>query len=1008
MMAAMPMILPNGVFDIYADVNYDKTSKEVDYGNNSKLSYIASKEAEETFEGRSKIVVSEAVTNGEMLGVTKKFGGYVAEAFFERGDINKGIMYAKANLDAGNDMFHLFNVMSCYANFKQYYPDWLKNDVKNKIVRYNIVNPSTGVWEGSSENHRLMLASSGFMAGQEWPDAFPQAVYQYCADYLSDWCSTVVRTNCWEYDSSTYFIHHTSPLLMIAQYAEDEQLRNKAELALEWYIASIAPEYLDGTHIGTEGRDKNPNSGPKFTPDESEHLWWLLFGGGPSRSFDDAYVGAADILSSVTFASAKVWQMPEIFRKIARDRDTPFTHREYSAKAPWLPYKTTYMNKDYGVCSEKSILAPNYEQKQQSNHWAVIWKTGGAIQEPGAFFIKNPYKMNILSGESNAVQVLQKDGTLVSVYNIDNGINYIEGPFCDWAYKAVLEEKPETKDGWIFMNTGTVLIGVKTINPYYFVEDRTLWTTYANRQIFPATTKYLRSDGAKNGVIVETAPISDYSGATAEETLRNFAAAVLAQSVDAEGISGPNPTLKYTSVYGDEMEISWTNQGGTRKINDEIQVFDNNWPLLGNPWMHQMQGDKKLTISYMDEYLEYDFDRWVKSDTPIVEYSAPVINHTPPKAVQAFHNTEISAEIIEGTPMNGDSAQIPESTIKATVYYSFGGAYNKSDMEQVNENCYSVFLPGGTPGSTLKYYIKAESSLSGKTATWMFSDDFVSAPYTAENWTDVPAKWNNVKIDDRTCLKVVANGSQTLMKNPAPALQDYELEFLAQYSNIRKLDSYGEYMEIYFRANQDLDCYAIKGTAKDNGTVEFVVPVYRKNVYAGRMLTASSVAYAYDPTQWHNYRLSVQGNVFTFYIDGNQVFTVSDAQNEYHSGGVGFKSRYIDLLVDDLSIAYPIAVLQGDSNNVVISEAVILDNTVKCKFSNYGDAVNDMRTYAAVYKGGKLLAVRTAYLGDMENGDATGFISFAFDSVPDGAKISIFAWNEKTLEPYSDKYSFSK
>lgn len=127
-------------------------------------------------------------------------------------------------------------------------------------------------------------------------------------------------------------------------------------------------------------------------------------------------------------------------------------------------------------------------------------------------------------------------------------------------------------------------------------------------------TDGLRNDGAKNGWIMETAEEGPYLESSVAHTLQNFQDAVLdKERVDASGINNNNPALRYTSVHGYPMQMTYHPHGtaytNQNKVNNEVLSY-NSWPLLENSWISQVVNGDTLTINHGNKTMVYDFKNW--------------------------------------------------------------------------------------------------------------------------------------------------------------------------------------------------------------------------------------------------------------------------------------------------------------------------------------------------------------------------------------------------------------
>lgn len=561
----------------------------------------------DTLEERKQEFVDRAVAAEyphDVANDGRGVGGYAAMVQFATGDVADGRAYADHHLDLSQDMFWGLNVMEAYLGYGDQYTPELRAKAKSKILGFEILNAAGTGFLGSTPNHRLMYAAVGLTAGEQWPGEYPANRHTVARNYLLTTLPAMVTQGHWEYDATTYFIHYIGPLLFLATHAQDVQIKTMSRMTLEWMFAGIVGEYLKGALVGTSGRTYNPMQGPGFNTQDSIQLLWLLFGGSRLPTQWD---GSAYLPWTFMPIALSDFALPDIFGRIALDRDAPYTHRERMGGMPNNAHKTSYVAPDYAVYSQRDnrVQMPS----DSGPRWGVKWATATNADEPGAFFLKHHHPSNLdptlrtyWQGLDQTEEVLQKDGTLVVVHNITDGQDWIDGPV-PRSVDATLE-----RGGWVFLHTGAMVLGVKPIKGYTWTPDTGTW-------FYDDYVRVLRSNGAKNGVIVETAPAADYAGSAAQQ-LDAFADDISANAhIDASGINDAQPRLSYTNLAGHTLEITY----GTSRTVDGVAVDYSDWPLLDDPWVHQDYGSTDLTLTHDGQTRTYDFAQWTTSGVPFAD-----------------------------------------------------------------------------------------------------------------------------------------------------------------------------------------------------------------------------------------------------------------------------------------------------------------------------------------------------------------------------------------------------
>jgi hypothetical protein len=116
------------------------------------------------------------------------------------------------------------------------------------------------------------------------------------------------------------------------------------------------------------------------------------------------------------------------------------------------------------------------------------------------------------------------------------------------------------------------------------------------------------------GWILETSEPGPFAGGGPEAELDHFAAAILGRAkVDASGLDQQPPRLRFTSLGGHQLDLTWLPHkqvyAGQAKIDGQPVDYPS-WPLHGNPWVRQHPGNPALELTHGKDRLSYDFARW--------------------------------------------------------------------------------------------------------------------------------------------------------------------------------------------------------------------------------------------------------------------------------------------------------------------------------------------------------------------------------------------------------------
>ena len=129
----------------------------------------------------------------------------------------------------------------------------------------------------------------------------------------------------------------------------------------------------------------------------------------------------------------------------------------------------------------------------QMQRMGLVWDapTSGA-----SLVIKQPVKG--IQGDTRRGQVLQHQGTLIGVY---------KGPVTAFIPNNSTVVQRFERSGWLFMHGSSVLIGLKFVNGYQWQRSQRIGFGQRHRASFDR----LVSSAAKNAVILQTAPVDQFS-----------------------------------------------------------------------------------------------------------------------------------------------------------------------------------------------------------------------------------------------------------------------------------------------------------------------------------------------------------------------------------------------------------------------------------------------------------------------------------------------------------------
>lgn len=510
---------------------------------------------------------------------------------------------------------------------------------------------------GDTENHWVLFYSSLYLAAQTWPDAGPEKWFngkssaenmREARAYLEHWIGITVRHGQGEYDSPSYIQEYLIPLGLLAGWAHDDALRQKARMLIDYILYDYAVENVDGWYGGAHSRVY-----PKQIITQGrapiEGIAWLLFGFGD-------YI--ADPAASILAMSG--YQPPPILERIARDRDRPYVERELK-RTRWRErnagpesfqiydrrtapvYKYSYVDRDFVLGSSQGGLL----QPIQQQTWSLIWRTDKKrLDAANTFFGLQPYSSpyegtmyfggdwdtvtdlivrskadydteDKLPGGSRYEQVFQQGGALIALYDMpaDNRFPHIVTLFT-----RDLTQTTEDSSGWIFAQGGPVYIAYRPLAPGVWKPSD--WTgTLRNGaggvflsggfKEWGTGHRCYVSDALRNGYVVQVAPVREF------KSYADFQHAVRALPLTFSTQSAPEVT--FTSLDGRVLHARY---GDTPSVDGQAVDYAH-WPLFDSPFAHEVRESARLKMHHGDQCLLLDFKKDLIQETTTPSSAKP-------------------------------------------------------------------------------------------------------------------------------------------------------------------------------------------------------------------------------------------------------------------------------------------------------------------------------------------------------------------------------------------------
>ncbi|MGE5313496.1 MAG: hypothetical protein ACM3Q4_02240 [Acidobacteriota bacterium] len=501
------------------------------------------------------------------------------------------------------DMFWMFPVIGTYLYGKDVMSPEVKAAVRNAWKTY-------APYRGDTENHWAMYYTSLFLAAESWR-GLPRSEWfngkssdenlKEAKEYLINWMRITTTIGQGEFDSPDYFPEYGISMSLLAEFAQDPEMKKRGSMMMEYIYTDFAVDHLDGQYIGGYSRIYQPAVYKPLNSGASQFAY-LYFGSG------DPVRGGWAILSALSH-----YRLPKIIYSIANDRSVSYINKErkrvrnvirYGTEKNPPVFKYSYVTKDYGIGS----LDGGLQQPIQIHTWGVRFTSGKPYttifglhpywsgKELAMFFPEEEKTMiadvtgskttynneNKWTGGSPYERTFQQKNTLIVLYDIQPGTTteHIDGFF-----PKTLDERIVDKSGWIMCRAGDTYVGWYPFQPYDWSqskEDEDNWR--------------LRSHKLQNGYVIEVR--SKQEAGSFEKFCAGLRATTPRVTLEPGKVSA-----EYKSMGNGTMYFAYPS---TRKLNGKT-VDVTKQKLFESPFTQAEVGSQMLTISYKNQKRILDF-----------------------------------------------------------------------------------------------------------------------------------------------------------------------------------------------------------------------------------------------------------------------------------------------------------------------------------------------------------------------------------------------------------------
>ncbi|NLD74532.1 MAG: hypothetical protein GX649_17665 [Chloroflexi bacterium] len=180
-----------------------------------------------------------------------------------------------------------------------------------------------------SENHQIMFHSDEYLAGQLLAEqVFPNVGQDgrwhmaRARERILRWIDVKARVGFSEWDSNCYYDEDMTPLLNLADFAEDEEIAGRAAMILDVMFLDMAVDSFRGVYGTSHGRTYPTHvlSGrQEATAGVQKIAWGLGVFNNPNN------------MTAVSMATSPRYRVPEIIESLAQDLPEEMENRERQA-----------------------------------------------------------------------------------------------------------------------------------------------------------------------------------------------------------------------------------------------------------------------------------------------------------------------------------------------------------------------------------------------------------------------------------------------------------------------------------------------------------------------------------------------------------------------------------------------------------------------------------------------------------------------------------------------------
>jgi hypothetical protein len=196
-----------------------------------------------------------------------------------------------------------------------------------------------------SENLQILHATAEYFTALLWPEAIFPVDGKSAAEHkvhaesrIKIWLEQRWRYGFVEWNSPTYYVEDISPLCLIIDFAEDEQLREQAKIVMDLMLYDLSVGQFNGIFGSTAGRcypnGRRLSSVEEYDGKDSLHIYNSVGCVIKEMAGDDIYKGLTNsgdiafkpgngngMLHNFKYRKKDGYDIPDVFKSIANDKN---------------------------------------------------------------------------------------------------------------------------------------------------------------------------------------------------------------------------------------------------------------------------------------------------------------------------------------------------------------------------------------------------------------------------------------------------------------------------------------------------------------------------------------------------------------------------------------------------------------------------------------------------------------------------------------------------------------